>query len=358
MKNSFATLFDIRRGHAARSVFTLLLAMASFPALAGGSQDKAAPSAGKKVAVAVYVPGVVSGSPVYEMLVAGVERAVKENSRARVQVIEAGTKQSEWGDKLTSLVADGSWDLVVTSNPAMPDIIAPIAERFPKTQFLVLDAWFKGNPRITTFRYNQREQAYVSGYASALVASGGMKFSGKAKKIGLVAGQEYPAMNDVILPGFLEGARAVDPGFEADFRVVGNWYDATKGAELAKAMHAAGASVVMPIAGGANQGVVAAAKDEGFYVAWFDDNGYANAPGYVISSSAMAQDRLAYEKTKAWLDGTLETGVPTTVGIADGYVDFVSDDPAWAAAVPESIRNKVLALMDKLRSGELKLPVE
>ncbi|MFH5848934.1 BMP family ABC transporter substrate-binding protein, partial [Clostridium perfringens] len=92
-------------------------------------------------------------------------------------------------------------------------------------------------------------------------------------------------------PAFLEGARAVDPAFEVDFRVVGNWYDASKGAELARAMKAAGVDVIMPIAGGANQGVIAAAKEGGFYVAWFDDNGYAKAPGYVVSSSVMAQER-------------------------------------------------------------------
>ena len=64
----------------------------------------------------------------------------------------------------------------------------------------------------------------------------------------------------------------------------------------------------MPIAGGANQGVLSAAQETGFYVAWFDDNGYAKAPGYVVSSSVMAQERLAYEKTKAWIDGTLVAG--------------------------------------------------
>ena len=193
---------------------------------------------------------------------------------------------------------------------------------------------------------------------AALVASGTMEHSLGTKKIGLIAGQEYPAMNDIILPGFLEGARAVDAGFEADFRVVGNWYDATKGAELAKSMHAAGASVIMPIAGGANQGVIAAAKDELFYVAWFDDNGYAKAPGLVISSSVMAQERLAYEKTKAWLDGSLAQGVPSTVGIADGYVDFVANDPLWVEAVPEPLRVRMLDLLGRLKSGDLKLPVE
>lgn len=337
-----------------------LLVFISVITVAGCSKktDETAASVVKNSAIAVFVPGVVSGSPVYEMLVAGVEKAVAEFPEAKVQVIEAGTNQAEWGDKMVSLVADGAYSLVITSNPAMPEIIAPLTERFPAVHFLVFDAWFEGNQRITTFRYNQREQAYISGYMAALAASGSMEHSLNTKKIGLIAGQEYPAMNGIILPGYLEGAQAVDPAFQADFRVVGNWYDATKGAELAKSMHAAGVSVIMPIAGGANQGVLAAAKDEGFYVAWFDDNGYAKAPGLVISSSVMAQERLAYEKTKAYLDGSLVQGVPATVGIADGYVDFVSDDPLWTDSVPEPLRTRMIALAARLKSGELKLPVE
>ena len=38
----------------------------------------------------------------------------------------------------------------------------------------------------------------------------------------------------------------------------------------------------MPISGGANQGVLAAAKELGFYVSWFDNNGYSKAPVTIL----------------------------------------------------------------------------
>lgn len=312
--------------------------------------------------IAVFVPGVVSGSPVYEMLVAGVNRAVGEavdsGKKATVTVVEGGTKQADWGNGITSLCADGTYELIVSSNPAIPQILEPISTQFPKQDFLVFDSFLEGNPHITTFRYNQREQAYVSGYMAALVSSSTMKYANGAKKIGLIAGQEYPAMNDIILPAYREGAKAVDPAFEVDFRVVGNWYDAARGAELAKAMYASGCDVIMPISGGANQGVISAAQERGFYVAWFDDNGYAKAPGYVISSSVMQQERLAYEETKAFLDGTLDSGKAGTVGIAGKYIDFVSDDPLWVEAVPEALRERMNALLKTLNDGTLALPVK
>jgi len=328
------------------------------------SDAKAAakPQNSANYAIAVFVPGVVSGSPVYEMLVAGVKRAVDEEvaagKKTTYEVIEAGTAQAEWGTKITSLCADKKYNLIISSNPSIPQIIAPVSEQFPDQDFLVFDAFNEGNSHVTTFRYNQREQAYISGYQAALVSASSMKYANKQKKIGLIAGQEYPAMNDIILPAYLEGAKAVDPSFTVDFRIVGNWYDAAKGAELARAMKAAGVDVIMPIAGGANQGVVSAAKEDGFYVAWFDDNGYAQAPGYVIASSIMAQERLAYEKTKSWIDGTLTRGIPSTVGIADKYIDFVATDPAYIETVPQILRDKQAALMQKLYAGELALPVK
>lgn len=313
----------------------------------------------ESVDIAVFVPGIVSGSPVYEMLVEGVEKAVAaanaQGRSATVQVIEAGTQQAEWGTKMTSVAAEGRYELIISSNPAMPDIIDPVSRQFPSVSFLVFDAFFEGNPRITTFRYNQREQAYLSGYMSALVSTSSMRFANADKKIGLVAGQEYPAMNGIILPAFLEGAQAVDPAFTVDFRVVGNWYDAAKGAELARAMKTAGVDVIMPISGGANQGVLSAARDEGFYVAWFDDNGYARAPGLVISSSIMAQERLVGEKVAAFLDGTLAKGKPSTVGISGGYIGFVADDPLYIDTVPETLRLRMNELVRRLESGELVL---
>jgi len=325
--------------------------------VAGGSTEMET----EHTKIAVFVPGIVSGSPVYEMLVGGVRRAVDEAKGAglsiELTVVEAGTRQADWGSRMTSLVAQGQYSLIITSNPAMPELIAPISRQFPHQKFLIFDAWHSGNPAITTFRYNQREQAYLSGYIAALVSTSTMEHANKQKKIGLIAAQEYPAMNDIILPGYREGAQAAVPGCMIDFRVVGNWYDATKGAELARAMKNSGVDVIMPIAGGANQGVISAAMDTGFYISWFDDNGFSKAPGLVISSSIMAQERLAYEKTLAFLHGTLSTGRPTTLGIKDGYVSFVTDDPLYLSTVPESIREKMSALLISIENGDLSLPV-
>jgi simple sugar transport system substrate-binding protein len=203
---------------------------------------------------------------------------------------------------------------------------------------------------IYTLRYNQREQAYMAGHLAALVA--GAAGSGR---IGLVAGQEYPAMNGIILPAYEEGARAVNADSTVDFRVVGNWFDAGKGAELASDMIRHGAAVILCIAGGANEGVVQAAAEAGAKVIWFDTNGYAIRPGTVVGSSILYQDKAAYEKTRAFLEGRLPFGSAEILGVAEGYVDFVEDDPHYIASVDPEIRERQAALVDQIRSRALDL---
>jgi basic membrane lipoprotein Med (substrate-binding protein (PBP1-ABC) superfamily) len=147
----------------------------------------------------------------------------------------------------------------------------------------------------------------------------------------------------------------VDPAITVDVRVIGNWYDAAKAAELAHSMFDAGVDVVVTIAGGANQGVLKAAKDRGRYVLWFDANGYSAAPGTVVGSSVVAHDEATYRAVKAFLTGNLELGKAVTLGAADGFVQFVEDDPLYVQAVPEPLRRRLAAQADRVRRGELGL---
>ena len=330
-------------------LFLLLVLLTQFT----GCKKEENSGSAKNISIAVFIPGVMSGGAIYEMLAQGVRQAADEKTGVDVRVIEAGFNQAEWEGKLTSLAAAGTYDLIVSSNPSLPALAQSVSAKFPKQHFLLLDGEISGNPMIYTLRYNQYEQAYMAGYLAALIAREGKTKIGPAEKIGLVAGQEYPAMNDIILPSYLEGARAVSPAFETDFRVVGNWYDAGKGAELASDIIRRGAPVILCVAGGANEGVVKAAEEAGAKVIWFDINGYAVRPGVVVGSCILRQDKAAYEKTKLFLEGKLPFGSAEMVGVKEGFVDFVDDDPLYISSVSESVRAEQAVLLEALRSGRV-----
>ncbi len=288
--------------------------------------------------IAVFVPGIVSGSPVYEMLVKGAKKAAAEYDYAEIQVIEGGSNQGTWEEAISTLAASGEQDLIITSNPAMPAICATVSARFPKQHFVVMDGYLEGNDHIYTLRYDQRQQAILAGYQAGLITTSSMKGVTDDLKIGLIAGQEYPDMTQLILPGFIEGAHLVDNAIDVDFRVVGNWYDAAKGSELARSMIDSGVDVILAIAGGANQGILTTSHDLGTYVLWYDTNGYALQPGTVVGSTSIRQDTATYKTVKQAIEGTLPFGTAVTVGIDQGYVTFIEDDETYKESVPEEIR--------------------
>jgi basic membrane lipoprotein Med (substrate-binding protein (PBP1-ABC) superfamily) len=329
-------------------ITSLLISCMTISVFAGGNPENS--DSDKIESIAVFIPGVVAGSPTYEMMVRGVERAGSEGS-VQVQVIEGGFDQGTWKDQLMDLAATGSYDLIVSSNPAIPALAAEVSENFPAVKFLLLDGSLEGNPAIYTLRYNQTQQAQLAGYFAGLLSLSSMEGMNAEKKIGLIAGQEYPDMMKSIMPGFLAGAQDVDPEFELDFRIVGNWYDAGLGAELASAMIQSGVDVILPIAGGAGQGVIQSSREAGTKVLWYDTAGYDLAPGIILGSTSIDQERAAYEKTVMAIDGTLPFGSAELVGIKEGYVSFVDSGENFLPFVPMDLVEKIRDYQEKLKDN-------
>jgi simple sugar transport system substrate-binding protein len=307
--------------------------------------------------IGVFVPGVVAGSPLYELLVAGAEKAAADYEHVSLKVIEGGFNQAEWEEKVMSMAATMEYELILTSNGAMPYVCMPVAEAFTDQKFLIVDAILPDHPQMATVLYNQVEQAFFVGYLGGLITKSGMSGATPDLKVGMIAGQQYPAMDQMIVPGFEMGAKAVDAGITNDFRVLGNWYDANKAAELANSMIDAGVDVIAVAAGGANQGVIKAAQERGKYVLYLDDDHYALAPGTIVGCAALMQDRAVYEKVKEAVEGTIRWGEAVILHTRDGYVDFVDTNPMYEQAVSEDVRAEMEKMLDDMRSGKVALEV-
>ncbi len=340
-KSSFAIL---------SAILLAVVVTAPLAALGGGERP-----AEDGFNIGVFVPGVVEGSPTYEMLVAGVQRAAADRPGTLVRVIEGGFNQAEWPQSITSLAATGDYDLIVTSNPSMPEIADEVSQSFPNQRFLVLDGYLEGNPGLYTVLFNQREQAFLSGYFAGLVSRSSMEHARRGVRAGLLAGQEYPIMNRVIRPAFELGVQSVDPAALIDFRVLGNWYDAAGATELANSMIDNGADVILTISGGGNQGVISAARTKGAYVLWYDSSGYDEAPGIVIGSTIVRLDDAAHQRTLDAIDGQLQFGSAEVLGVADGFVDFDTQHRHYERHVPGEIRRELEAMIQRLREGDLLL---
>jgi simple sugar transport system substrate-binding protein len=327
-------------------IFCSVLAACVFLFSCGSSKGS---SGGKIKSIAVFVPGAVSGSPIYEQLVAGAKRAADEEKLA-FSVYEAGFNQAEWGEKLNQLAASGKWDLIVSSNPSMPALCVEALKVAPKQRFFVADGYLAGNANLATVLYNQVEQAFPLGYLAGLLTR---SMDPEATVVGVVVAQRYPTFDQAILPGFEKGLAEADPNMRVSLRLIGNWYDAAKAMELSKALFDSGAQVIFPIAGGAAQGVVTAAKDKGRKVLWFDSSAYSMEPGTIAACAMLRQEKLVYERVAQAVKGKLAYGKAEILSMKDGYVDFDDADPLYLRNIPQDIRDKMAAMLGRLRSGEL-----
>ena len=72
----------------------------------------------------------------------------------------------------------------------------------------------------------------------------------------------------------------------------------------------------------------------------------------------MKQKKLAREQILNFIDGKLQEGTASTLGIKEGYVNFVSDDEIYIQTVPEEIRKKQDEMLKKIIDGSLDLSVK
>jgi simple sugar transport system substrate-binding protein len=336
------------------SVVLLALALAG-PVFAVGTKETA--KAPDTFSVLVYITGIVAGSPTYELLVSGAESFAAAHSGVALKIYEAGFNQAEWEEQLTSLVAGGEYDLVLGSNPSLPEICANVGKRFPNQKFVITDAEYSGNPQICTYLFNQYEQSFFLGYLAGLITTSGMTHANAAKRVGFIAAQEYPLLNKHIIPGFFDGAKRADPDITSDIRIIGNWYDANKAADLAASMINSGVDVFASIAGGAAQGIIASAERQGAYMVFHNTNEYAAAPGVIVGCGFMEQEKLVNEILGDALAGKIRYGTSRTVGVKEGYIRFIAGDPGFTSYVPDEIQVKLIAFIDDMTAGRVQYTV-
>ncbi len=305
--------------------------------------------------IAVFIPGVLEGSPTYEMLDAGIREAAKP-ADITVKTVEGGFDQASWETQLTVLASEGKYGLIVSSNPAISEIAVRVGTHYPDQDFLILDGSGLVSGRVSEVVYRHSEQAFLSGYFAGMVTSHPqMNGINPELKVGLIAAQEYPQMNREILPGFEIGLHTVNPDIQLEFRVIGNWYDAEKAREIAESLYREDVDIILTIAGSANEGVITAARNAGKYVLWFDSEGSSLAPGVVLASSVVNQQEAAKRWCTQWIEGNFVPGESIKVGIREGFVNFPTDSRLFRRYVPYDITVAMTELANRMKSGKLNL---
>lgn len=159
-------------------------------------------------------------------------------------------------ERLMRSYAQEGYDLIIAHGVEYQDLTIDVAKDFPKTYFIVTAGW---KPSTDNVIYVD-PGFYYSGYLIGAIA-------GKLTKSNLVA-----MVYAIDIPTYLAlsknlemGLKAVNP--DAEFRKVatGDWEDAAKSKEAAKALIDAGADFVINGGDGMAVGIISAAKEAGIY---------------------------------------------------------------------------------------------
>lgn len=304
--------------------------------------------------VALLITGEVGGNAIYQMMVEGAMRASKELG-FDVKVVEGGYNSAKWEPLLISLASTKSYDLIITFTEGMPKSVEKAAKMFPNQKFALIDGIAPNLSNVYSLGFKDEEMAYLAGYFAALVTKSDLSGVNKELKIGMIAGDIYPAMMEKMKPAYEKGAKSVDEKTEILFSVAGSWADPNKGAELAQIQFAQGADVIFLVAGGTGVGAVRKAKELGRYVIGVDSNIIYLSPGTILACVLKKADVAIYDVLTRAYQGKLPFGYSERWGIKEGVISFTFDDPHYLQNVPEQIREKMVDLFEKLKQGTVNI---
>lgn len=320
---------------------------------AAASAAPQAPTAANPIRLGVFIPGALGDSPPYDSLADGARRFALRDPRLKlVNVFEAGFDQSKWTEQFVAFAASGKYDVVYTSNEALGAMVVAAMKQVPNVKFLINDSYVKGSDRIHSTFFNKYQQSYLYGYMMALISSSSMKGMNTDKKIGLIYGQHYVTLDELIVPGIEAGAKAVDPAFELKTAMLGNWYDAKKAESLANSLIDAGVDVIGSIAGSGNAGVIRAAVNRGILMCYYDVAGFDKAPGTIVGSVGAENADIVLKNLTDLVSGKVAWGTPEVLGAEQGYISVPLKAPGWISGVSEDVRKKFEAEFNKIVSGE------
>ena len=307
----------------------------------GGSGAEAA----KRYRVAFVVdPGGV-GYPIMQQNVAGLRRAVRDlgvEVRVVVQPI-----RTTWTSTFKGL-ARQRFDLVVAQANQVPAVL-DAARAYPDQRFVVGDAraadWGGSWPaNVQGVSARAEEIGFVVGYLAGLVER---RRPGR-DAVGSVGGFRYPSVVRFIA-GFRAGARRASPSIRLLNGYASNFADPDPCERVADAQIAKGVGVVFSVAGACGLGALDAARRHRIWGIGVDQDQSALGP-HILTSAVKDFGLITYRTIELLVQGRLETGGDTFLGLRDGVLRLGRVSPR----VPRRLIERTLEVQRSIVSGRIR----
>lgn len=237
--------------------------------------------------------------------------------------------------------ASQGYNLVIGWGGQFTDGAVAAAEEFPDTQFLVANSNVGNDANLSSMDTAIEQWQFFAGYVAAKLS--------KTGTVGWIGGQCFPA-TAANLHGTEQGAKYADPKVKFLSQFTGDFEDPTKAQSTATAMIDQGAGALTGNLNSGWPGVYTAAKaaDVPLVTEWIDNSD--QAPEVIASSLLKSQAKFVAELAKEAQDGTLK-GEFHKYELPKDWGPIISE----TELMPEGLYDEVLALQDKVASGEVKV---
>lgn len=323
--------------------------------LLGGCGSKAPKSSQKVNHVEAKKIGFVTGTgglgdKTYNDLVYSGLKRYDEN-QVKVEVVEP-KEIADFENYQRSFAQTNAYSSIVCVGFDQADYLANVADEFPEQKFVYIDGSVN-KPNVASVIIKNEENSFQMGALAALAEKeANLQNMSKKNIIGVVGGMDIPLIRTFVA-GYIAGAKYVNPDVEVLVSYVGNWSDPGKAAELAIGMYEKGADIVWQAAGGSGLGVFEAAKKSGKYAMGVDGNQNLLAPDNIIASGVRRIDNIAYDLTKAALDGSFKGG-DYQYGLKEKAAEYTTEGSN--VKLDKAILDKVDFVTEKVASGEIVVP--
>ena len=275
-------------------------------------------------------------------------KAIEKELGAKISHVESRTPTDQEAH-FRDYALDG-YDLIFGHGFEYQDPAKAVAPDFPETVFIT-STGSTVTDNIAPMVFGIEEPAYLLG-----IIAGSMT---KTNKIGIVGGQNIPAINS-IFTAYEKGVKSVNSDAEIRRAYVGNWEDIGKGKELALAQINEGIDFIFPNADvaslGAFQAVAAAQVSDGKGVYTFGVyRDQSELFPTTILANAIITPKAFVHVAKAVMQGTFKPQLYLFTMQTDEAVTLVYN-PALKDRVPEAAQKAVADAKAKIIAGELKIP--
>lgn len=321
----------------------------------GQNQDNGSTAdAAKKINAVYYVNSTLGDKSFFDSAQAGMEKAAAELGIS-FKTVEGGVNPSDWASGLEAVVAGGNYNVVVVGTSQMIDVTKELAERYPDIKFIFFDSLIEGVPNIYSMLYSQSEGSFLAGaFAAMVTTSTELEKANPEKVIGFVGGMDIPIIND-FLYGYEQGAQYVDPEVKVVASYVGDFVNAPKAKELAMAqIDSQKADIIFNVASAAGLGTLEGASEKGVYSIGVDGNQNPLYPGSVLTSMLKDVGQSIYRAFDLMIKDELPFGTGEVLGIKEGAIGLAKDE-LYEQYVPQSIKDKMIEIEQKVASGEIKV---